>query len=155
MCAQKIKQKETNHSHHTAHHTHHGEEDEILQLLREEGYRVTAPRRSIIEALATAASPKTAKQIGGRTKIKDASTVYRTLEELKKLGVIEEFQSKGVAYFEIVHDHHDHAICEVCGKIEHIPCEAMKAPRTLTRAGWTITSHEALYRGVCGTCAAK
>jgi len=137
---------------HESHHSHTPDEDAILDELRSAGYRITAPRRAIVEALTTAASPKTAKEIGVRTKIKDASTVYRTLTELVKADLALEFTDKGVAYYEIAHHHHDHAICNSCGKIEHIPCESVKAPRVLTAAGWMIESHEALYRGLCGDC---
>jgi Fe2+ or Zn2+ uptake regulation protein len=137
-------------------HGHHGEcdhETEIQNELRERGYRLTTPRLKIIEAISTAASPKTAKEIGMRTKIKDASTVYRTLAELVKEGLLAEFSDRGVAYFEVVHEHHDHAVCDSCGKVEHIPCVSDKKPRALTRAGWVIQSHDAIYRGLCTTCA--
>ncbi len=137
------------------HHAHHAcdHETEIQEALRERGYRITEPRRKIIEAISTAASPKTAKQIGVRTKIKDASTVYRTLGELVKEGLIEEFTDRGVAYFEIAHEHHDHAVCDSCGAIEHIPCATDTKPRALVNAGWTIASHEAVYHGTCAKCA--
>lgn len=139
---------------HTTHHTHadHNHEQEILTALRERGYRVTMPRRKIVAALSLAVSPKNAKQIGTRTKIKDASTVYRTLAELVKEGLVEEFTDRSISYFEIAHEHHDHAVCDSCGAIAHIPCESTKPPRTLARAGWKISSHEALFRGLCAQC---
>lgn len=135
-------------------HTHegHNHEEEILASLRERRYRITTPRRKIVAALASAVSPKTAKQISSRTKIKDASTVYRTLTELVREGLVLEFTDRGVSHFEIAHEHHDHAVCDSCGTIEHIPCDSAKPPRALTRAGWVIRSHEALYRGLCVQC---
>ncbi len=137
-------------------HTHdgHDHETEILASLRERGYRITLPRRKIVAALSSAESPKNAKQIGARTKIKDASTVYRTLTELVKEGLVEEFTDHSVSYFEIAHEHHDHAVCDSCGTIAHIPCESTKPPRALARAGWKISSHEALFRGLCARCSA-
>lgn len=131
----------------------HDHEAMMLEALRERGYRVTQPRRKIAAALSSAASPKSAKQIGARTRIKDASTVYRTLAELVKEGLVEEFTDRGISYFEIAHEHHDHAVCDSCGTMEHIPCESSKPPRTLARKGWVIHSHEALYRGMCARCA--
>lgn len=153
MNARKIVVKQKGKKDEAAHeHVHASDEYDILEALRSAGYRITAPRRAIVGALESASGPKTAKEIGVRTKIKDASTVYRTLSELVKVGLIEEFADGDVSYYEISHQHHDHAICSTCGKIEHIPCESEKTPRALTRAGWVIESHEALYRGLCGSC---
>jgi Fe2+ or Zn2+ uptake regulation protein len=130
----------------------HAHERDILQALHERKYRVTAPRRKIIAALATAASPKTAKDIGRHTRIKDASTVYRTLRELVKEELLTEFQDRGVCYFEVAHAHHDHAVCDQCGAMSHVPCERPASPRALTQSGWQIATHEILYRGLCRAC---
>ena len=132
-------------------HIHAGE-DSLILTLRTRGYRMTAPRRAIIEALTTAVSPKTAKEIAKYAKIKEPSTVYRTLAELVKEKLASEFSDAGVAYYEIKEHHHDHAVCDKCGKIEHIPCAVPEKPRALTRAGWSILSYEALYRCFCGMC---
>jgi Fe2+ or Zn2+ uptake regulation protein len=136
------------------HHDGHNHDDEmrITASLRERGYRITLPRKKIIEALATAATAKSAREIGERTNIKDASTVYRTLSELVKEELIEEFTDKGVTYFEIAHHHHDHAICDTCGTVEHIPCQSVLIPRPLTQKGWEVTKHESVYHGQCGAC---
>ncbi len=122
----------------------------IYEELQKRGYRVTAPRKKIIEALLTASAPKTAKEIALHTKIKDLSTVYRTLSELVKEAFIEEFTHRGTSYFEISNHHHDHAVCVGCGVIVHIPCSQLKAPQAL--GGWKELSHEALWRGRCGAC---
>jgi Fur family ferric uptake transcriptional regulator len=139
-------------------HTHtkdgdhdHDEEAHILEVMKGAGYRITLPRRKIARALGTALTPKTAKDIAQRTHIKDASTVYRTLAELTKAGIVHTITEEGIAYFEVAHEHHDHVVCTSCGTMEHIPC-AISKPRALTRAGWHITSHEAVFKGVCATC---
>jgi Fur family ferric uptake transcriptional regulator len=129
----------------------HDEEVHILEVLKDAGYRITLPRRKIARALGTAKTPKTAKEIAARTHIKDASTVYRTLTELTKEGIVHTITEAGVAYFEVAHEHHDHVVCTSCGVMEHIPC-AISKPRALSRTGWDITSHEALFRGLCVTC---
>ena len=126
--------------------------NKIIQTLQERGYRITPSRRLIIEALFTESVPKTVKDIAIHTHIKDLSTVYRTLSELVKEHLVEEFADKGVSYFELSEDHHDHAVCTSCGKIEHVPCEDVTPPRMLARAGWNITNHEALWRGLCASC---
>jgi Fe2+ or Zn2+ uptake regulation protein len=125
----------------------------LLSTLRERGYRLTAPRRAIIAALESASEPKTVQQLMQRTRIKDASTVYRTLRELQKEQLLEEFTDRGTAFYEVVHVHHDHAVCGDCGTIRHIPCASKRAPAALR--GWTHLSHESLFRGVCEKCSAS
>jgi Fur family ferric uptake transcriptional regulator len=144
-----MKKTTTSHTHTSAHT--HDEEAHILLVLKDAGYRITLPRRKIARALGTAKTPKTAKEIAARTHIKDASTVYRTLTELTKEGIVHTVTSEGVAYFEVSHTHHDHVVCTSCGVMEHITCVISK-PRALSRAGWHITSHEAVFKGVCATC---
>jgi Fe2+ or Zn2+ uptake regulation protein len=124
----------------------------IIEELQNSGYRITKPRRAIVEALATASSPKTAKEIALHTKIKDLSTVYRTLSELVKESLAEEFTDRGTSYFELGGQHHDHAVCTGCGTIAHVPCSETKTPSSLKKTGWTIETHEALWRGVCNSC---
>ncbi len=126
--------------------------DNIIISLQNCGYRITKPRRAIVEALAAASSPKTAKEIALHTKIKDLSTVYRTLAELIKESLAEEFTDRGTSYFELGGHHHDHAVCTCCGSIAHVPCSETKVPNSLKKAGWVIETHEALWRGVCGSC---
>jgi Fe2+ or Zn2+ uptake regulation protein len=124
--------------------------DPLTTVIRARGYRLTAQRRAIITALETASEPKTVQQLMQRTRIKDASTVYRTLRELQKEKLIEEFTDRGVAHYELAHEHHDHAVCRVCGTIRHIPCSLHRVPALLR--GWRNLSHESLYRGVCEKC---
>jgi Fur family ferric uptake transcriptional regulator len=124
----------------------------VLGELKKSGYRITKPRLAIVGALATASSPKTVKEIAAHTKIKDLSTVYRTLSELVKESLVEEFTDRGTSYFELSGHHHDHAVCTICGAIAHVPCSDTKTPLSLKKAGWVIETHEALWRGRCGSC---
>jgi Fe2+ or Zn2+ uptake regulation protein len=125
-------------------HTH------IEDTLKSLGYRITAPRKKIIQALRTARDPKTAKEIARHTHIADLSTVYRTLRELVKEGLASEFADKGVSYFEVCEHHHDHAVCDGCGTMLHIPCMQTQTPHALK--GWEALSHQFVWRGMCGKC---
>lgn len=129
-------------------HAHH--EDTVLEFLRARGYRITIPRRAIIAALESAVAPKTVKEIATRTNVKEFSTIYRTLEELVKEKIASVYTNNGVTYYEIAKHHHDHAVCDECGKIEHIPCSVTKTPSV---RGWKVSGHEIIWRGRCATCA--
>ena len=134
------------------HHAHTLGADDIYLKLRQRGYRITKPRRLLIDALLSASTPKNAKEIARHTGIKDLSTVYRTLTELVKEGLVSELTDDGIAYYELHEHHHDHAICDACGTIEHIPCGMTKVPKALIRNGFTPTTHEIIWRGVCAKC---
>lgn len=136
-------------------HSEHSDEidaESIYSVLKERGYRITAPRRALIEALLSACDPKNAKELAKHTGIKDLSTVYRTLSELVKENLASELADGGVVYYEMHEQHHDHAICDACGTIAHIPCSITKPPKTLAIAGFTAHDHEIIWRGLCVKC---
>lgn len=138
-------------------HSGHSHDEEIdaegvYAALKERGYRITAPRRALIEALLSAKEPKNAKDLAKHTGIKDPSTIYRTLAELVKEGLTSELADAGVVYYEMHEQHHDHAICDACGTIEHIPCGVTKAPKALVATGFKAHDHEIIWRGLCVKC---
>lgn len=133
-------------------HSHKDDAERILCEMHENGYRITAPRRAIVDALQRALKPKSASDIASHAKIKDASTVYRTLAELVKGGMVNEIQARGTTYYEIFNTHHDHAVCDSCGKIEHVECNGTVIPSSLRKSGFEVTAHEALWRGLCAQC---
>lgn len=124
----------------------------IYSALRASGYRITAPRRILIEALLSASAPKSAKEIARHTNIKELSTIYRTLAELAKEGLVSLLTDGGVAYYELHEQHHDHAICDGCAMIAHIPCSVPKVPGIFKEHGFTPTTHEIIWRGLCSAC---
>lgn len=94
-----------------------------LQALKEREYRITPQRAVILEALHQAEGHITAEDIYSRVQAKypeiNKSTVYRTLELLKKLGLVVETDLGGdrLHYHHIEKVHHHHLICQRCGKV--------------------------------------
>ncbi|PWU23244.1 hypothetical protein C5B42_03710 [Candidatus Cerribacteria bacterium 'Amazon FNV 2010 28 9'] len=78
------------------------------------------------------------------------TTIYRSLEKMLENGTIcrHSFETDTL-YYELRHAHHDHLICEQCGKVEIAQC-AFKAPVTLN--GFSITHHHLTLYGLCSTC---
>jgi len=94
--------------------------DELVAQLREGGARVTTARRLVLTALVQGASHPTAEELlaAVRTLAPDvhASTVYRNLEELERLGVvIHNHLGHGAATYHLATEAHGHLVCEVCG----------------------------------------
>lgn len=98
-----------------------------LQLqLAERGIRMTGPRRAILGVIETANKHLDASQILRKARMVDASvdrsTVYRTLDLLKRQGLIDELdlmhlKGEGHYYERKLGPDHIHMACLRCGKI--------------------------------------
>src|SRR4029450_4213015 len=101
--------------------------NEIGDRLRRGGGRVTRSRRAVIDALVRGPSHHmTAAEIVARIRTDDPefyeSTVYRTLDRLLALGVVEGVHlGAGGAVFPLPHVPHHHLVCQHCGEVFEIP----------------------------------
>ena len=94
------------------------------RILKEAGLRLTLPRKIILNILEEAKHHLSADDIYAQLH-KDYSsvgfaTVYRTLDLLTRLGLINKFDfGDGRARYElrINKKHHHHLICKLCGKV--------------------------------------
>ncbi len=104
---------------------HQASADDLIAGLRRAGLRVTAPRRAVCRALAgagrehlTAAAVAT---LAGAAV--DLSTVYRTLDALEGLGLVEHVHlghGAGAYHVGASEDHH-HLVCDSCGRTVDVP----------------------------------
>jgi len=91
--------------------------------LREQGYRLTPQRMMILSAIENSNSHISAEEVYRQVVAQyphvNISTVYRTLELLKKLGLVTETDlGEGlVRYHSADKGHHHHLICRECGAI--------------------------------------
>lgn len=96
---------------------------DLTQELRDQGYRLTPQRMVIIAAIEASDNHISAEEIYAQVKVKysqvNISTVYRTLELLKKLGLVTEIDlGEGrVRYHSAEKGHHHHLVCRRCGTI--------------------------------------
>jgi Fur family ferric uptake transcriptional regulator len=96
------------------------------KVLQEKGYRLTSQRMLIIEALHNADNHISAeeiyKQLHSRYPYSNISTVYRTLELLKKLNLVTEtdFGEGHVCYHVAEKGHHHHLVCHTCNKVMNL-----------------------------------
>ena len=91
--------------------------------LQEKGHRLTPQRMLVIEALHSAdkhiSAEEIYEQLHSHYPYANISTVYRTLELLKKLDLVTEtdFGEGYVRYHVAEKGHHHHLICSSCGKV--------------------------------------
>src|SRR5512139_3596978 len=95
----------------------------FIETLRSHGYRITQPRKAIIEAIAHNGSHVHAEQVftqaQNKTHSTDIATVYRTLELLVEEGLASriDLRQGRVVYATGQHGSHLHLVCRQCGQV--------------------------------------
>ncbi|MBV9658937.1 MAG: transcriptional repressor [Verrucomicrobia bacterium] len=138
--------------------------DTILDLLRGQGMRITRGRVAIISALLAAKAPLSLEEIrvaaGKRARQEplDFATVYRVMETLEELKIVQKIHlGRARSHYELVdpHAHHDHLVCTDCGKVEMLdePCPVEPLERKLRRHyGYAEVKHSLEFFGRCPDC---
>jgi len=83
------------------------------------------------------------------------STVYRLLQRLEQLGVIEHVHSgSGAAFYHLSERGHAHLVCTGCGRVIDVPDAAFEQLSKASRAAYdfTIEPHHSAVLGRCGVC---
>jgi len=132
-------------------------------VLQERGYRLTPQRMLVIEALHSADSHISAEeiyeQLHNRYPYSNISTVYRTLELLKKLNLVTEtdFGEGRVRYHVAEKGHHHHLVCSRCGRtIDLEEAALLSLKNTLRRNyGFEADLRHIGISGECGECRKK
>jgi Fe2+ or Zn2+ uptake regulation protein len=137
--------------------------DAIVERLRGSGGRMTRPRRMVIDALASSTSHHlTAADIIGAVRAEDPdfyeSTVYRTLDLLVDLGIVERVQlGPGGAVFHLAHQPHHHLVCQRCGDVLEIPAALLDelAIHLHDEHGFRLRPSASTLVGSCARCEAR
>jgi Fe2+ or Zn2+ uptake regulation protein len=131
----------------------------VLEFLRAQGQRVTTPRRLLIESLIEADDHLTADELASlvqdRAPDVHISTIYRNLEELERLGVIEHAHlgHRAVSYH-LSAVTHGHLVCERCGTTVEISQDLFLplVRRVDAELGFAVDPHHFALVGVCRRC---
>ena len=84
------------------------------------------------------------------------STVYRFLDELEQLGVVEHVHlGHGPAVYHFGHDGHHHLVCDGCGVVVEVPDKVFETLRRRLRGDFAfeIDPHHFALPGRCRACA--
>jgi Fur family transcriptional regulator, stress-responsive regulator len=131
---------------------------ELVERLRERGWRMTAQRRVIAEALAGEHVHLTADEVldRARTVLPEVSraTVYNTLHELVELRELREIvHTDGRKRYDpnAGEDHH-HLVCVGCGRMLDVHADAPRLPAD-QRHGFELLGVEVTFHARCPDCA--
>lgn len=132
----------------------------IVKELGEKGYRLTPQRMMVLAAIEDSANHISAEEIYAQVAAKyphvNISTVYRTLDLLKKLGLVTETDLGGgrVRYHPAEKGHHHHLVCQECGRVIDLDESVLSLLKGTLRREYDFNAdlrHLAIF-GRCGKC---
>jgi len=140
----------------------HDHWDERAIALLEEGGNRSTVRRAIVEKLGEQACAVTAaelaKQLSTDGRDVGRATVYRVLERLRELSLVQRLDlgHGGTRYEPARGDHHHHLVCDRCGDV--MPFADAGLERAIDRiageVSFAVAGHEVVLHGACERCAA-
>lgn len=132
-----------------------------VELLREQGLRVTQGRLAVLEVLEQlphADAEHVHAALAERGHDTSVQSVHNVLGDLTSAGIVRRFEPERSAarYERRIDDNHHHAVCSGCGKVEDIDCVVGEAPclHAEAPAGFTIQAANVTFVGLCADCVA-
>jgi len=132
----------------------------LLEILRQQGYRLTPQRMMVLEAIEESEDHISAEEIHARARAKypyiNISTIYRTLELLKKMGLVTETELGGgrFVYHPVGKAQHHHLVCRKCGRVRDIDAAVFQQLKDDLKANYGFNAdfeHIAIF-GTCENC---
>jgi Fur family ferric uptake transcriptional regulator len=133
--------------------------EQAIERLDEAGYRSGASRRKVVELLGEERCAVTALEIDRRLDSVGRASVYRTLDQLEQLHLVQRVEIGGdAAGYERVdsEQHHHHLVCEQCGLLAPFADRSLEqAIEAISRdADFEVAAHDVVLRGRCPDCKA-
>jgi Fur family ferric uptake transcriptional regulator len=136
--------------------------EHALLSLEQAGYRSSAPRTAVVDALAEVGCGVTAREIGtlldSRGDRVGVASIYRALEVLEHEGLVQRFDGgDSAARYEPAlpsGEHHHHLVCERCGEVTAFEDEDLERVinRLARRVDFAIDGHDVTLTGRCPEC---
>ncbi len=137
--------------------------EQFQKYVSDSGLKNTAQRARIVEIFMETTGHLSTEEIYDIVRSVDASvgqsTVYRTMKLLCDSGLAHEVHlGDGVVRYEPhQEEHHDHLVCEKCGKTVEILSKKMEKMQEgiAKKHGFTPTTHTMCLYGICSECRKK
>jgi Fur family transcriptional regulator, ferric uptake regulator len=140
--------------------------DRAEATLTAAGHKRGGARRALLELLDSQTCALTALEIEDALRVRGASrrvsraSVYRILEELERLRLVQRVDTgQAMVRYERVHEHeghHHHLVCDECGLV--MPFSDAGLERAIDRLSknvpLAVSEHEIVLHGYCRDCAA-
>ncbi len=128
------------------------------QDLRKAGLKVTLPRVKILGLLESADQHHMSAEDVYKALIEQGedvglATVYRVLTQFEQAGIVERHNfDNNLSVFEVAQEeHHDHMVCDVCGKIIEFHSDMIEKEqkKMAEKYNFKMSAHSLVIYGVC------
>ncbi len=138
--------------------------NEVKEMLKEEGYKLTTQRQAILNVIVENQDKHLSpEEIYDIVKLKHPdigiATVYRTLQLLEKFNIVYRVNfDDGYNRYELNYDseshHHHHLICLKCGKVIEVKLDLLETLENEIEKenGFKIMDHNVKFFGYCSEC---
>jgi Fur family transcriptional regulator, ferric uptake regulator len=134
--------------------------EQWLALLQENGYRITAPRKVVVQIVAESPYVLSPAEVYQQTRKRYPAiglvTIYRTLEKLEELGLIQRVHQPGGCHtFIAAASGHQHLlICQGCGLAKYFSGDNLDPLMNSIgkNSGYAIKEHWLQLFGLCADC---
>lgn len=133
-----------------------------LECLQSNGYRITAPRQVVVEIMAESQHVLNPLEVYEKARQRyprlGLVTVYRTLEKLEELHLIQRVHQPGgcQAFISAFSGHQHLLICKICGRVEFFQGDESGIFELIQNiseeSGYRIEEHWLQLFGVCQLC---
>lgn len=135
---------------------------QTMNLLQEHGYRLTTPRRVIVETIFKIGQAFSAEDLTRRIEAVEPNigraTVFRTLDVLAQLGVLDRLHGPDGCHSYVLgmgdDTHYHHLVCSSCGTV--VPFEGCTVDSMLAdlqrSTRFEISAHMLEVFGTCEAC---
>ncbi|MCK5697128.1 MAG: ferric iron uptake transcriptional regulator [Gammaproteobacteria bacterium] len=129
--------------------------------LKKAGLKITLPRLKILELLETVedrhlSAEDVYKKLLEMEEEVGLATVYRVLTQFETAGLVSRHHFEGGhSVFELNQGtHHDHLVCEQCGKVEEFIEDTIEhcQHKVAEKFGFKMTDHSLYIYGICPKC---
>lgn len=130
------------------------------ELLRNNGLRVTEPRRQVFTILSKTHEPLSLSDIYKQCQHVDRASVYRTIDTCARIGIIKVVYIGWKKLYELTDlfsPHHHHLRCTSCLSMSHISDPALEQAieDVAHKQRFILTAHHFEIEGICRACQVK
>lgn len=135
--------------------------EQIVTSLRDEGFRITPQRIAIVDYLLKTEDHPSAdliyRVVRKRYPMVSLSTVYKTLDLLKKKKLVNEIEVEGETRFDAHTDEHVNLVCMKCGRIDDLDEESLREiqVKAAKKSKYLILKSNFELHGYCSNCKSK
>ncbi len=135
--------------------------ESVIDSLRKEGFRITPQRVAIVDFMLDTDTHPSAEELHAAIRRKhpmvSLATVYKTLELLKKKGLVRELDFPTGARYDSNVDEHVNLVCVRCGRIDDVDEASLGdlESRVARKAKYSILGGRFELYGYCSQCQGK